>query len=128
MLATVSGTFGALIVFLTGVALYAFCNYMLAFRRRELAIRAGLGAAPRNLIATLLRETAIVLTVGLALGLGSILVLQRLLSGFIVNIGQPSPDMFIQVALILIAVVLAASALPTIQALRMNVARALRVE
>ena len=77
MLATLSTAFGGLILLMTGVGLYAFCSYMLAFRNRELAIRAGLGAGPHEIAATLLREALVVLVAGVAVGLIATLVLTR---------------------------------------------------
>jgi putative ABC transport system permease protein len=128
ILATVSGAFGVLILALTGVALYAFCSYMLSFRNRELAIRASLGAEPHNLAASLLRETLMVLALGSTVGLASALVLTRVLSGFVVNVGPVSLSRSVQAAVILSLVALVASAIPTVRALRIDLARALRVD
>jgi hypothetical protein len=128
ILATVSGAFGGLIVALTGVALYAFCSYILLFRNRELAIRAGLGAGPHDIAAALLRETLAVLALGLAVGLISALVLTRVLSGFVVDVGSFSFGRSVAAALILLVVTLGASAIPTVRALRIDLARALRVD
>jgi len=128
VLATVSSAFGGLILALTGVGLYAFCSYMLAFRNRELAIRAGLGASPRAIATALLRETIVVLTVGLIVGLGLTLALQRVMAGLIVDVGSMSIGNLLQAVLILFAMALAASVLPMMRALRIDLARALRVD
>lgn len=128
MLATLSGAFGGLIVLLTGVGLYAFCNYMLAFRNRELAIRAGLGAAPYDIAAALLRETLTVLVVGVSAGLATTLLLTRILAGFVVDSGSMTVRHALQATFILVIVTGVASSLPTLRALRIDLARALRVD
>jgi predicted permease len=128
MLATLSSAFGGLILLMTGVSLYAFCNYVLAFRRRELAIRAGLGATPRDIAASLLQETVAVLVAGVALGLFATMLLTRLLSGFVVDIGSLTAANAVQATLILALVTGLASSVPTLRALRIDIARALRVD
>ena len=128
MLATVSGAFGGLIVMLTGVGLYAFCNYMLMFRKRELAIRAGLGASPTEIVATLMRETLGVLILGSIVGLATILLLHQVLAGFVVELGSVRWDELLKALVILALVVLVSSAVPVIRALQIDVARVLRLD
>jgi predicted permease len=128
MLAKVSTAFGVMIVLMTGVGLYAFCTYVLVFRRRELAIRAGLGASRRDIAATLLRETFAVLAAGVALGLATTMVLTRLLSGFVVEMGSLTAVNAVQASVILTAVAGVATLVPTLRALRIDIAQALRTE
>ena len=128
ILATVSGAFGGLILTLTGVALYAFCSYMLSFRKRELAIRASLGAEPHDVAAALLRETATVLVLGMVTGFISALVLTRVVSGYVVDVGPVSLGRSAQAALILSLVAVVAASIPTVRAVRIDLARALRVD
>jgi ABC-type antimicrobial peptide transport system permease subunit len=128
MLATLTSAFGGLILLMTGVGLYAFCNYMLTFRNRELAIRAGLGAAPHDLAASLLRETFVVLAVGIAVGLVTTLGLTRAVSSEIVEIGSMTVANSLQATVILCTVAVVATGLPISRALRIDVARALRVD
>lgn len=128
MLATLSSAFGGLILVLTGLGLFAFCSYMQAFRNRELAIRAALGAGPHNIAATLLRETLIVLVVGVGSGLVMTLVLTRLLAGGLVDLGSITVRSSLQATLVLIAVAAVASLLPTLRAVRIDLARAIRVD
>jgi predicted permease len=128
MLATLSTAFGGLILLTTGVGLYAFCNYMLTFRNHELAIRSSLGASPHDIASTLLRETLTVLVVGMTLGLVLSLVLTRLAAGFVVDLGSITFVHSIQAVIVLLAVASAAAILPTFRALRLDVARSLRVD
>jgi ABC-type antimicrobial peptide transport system permease subunit len=127
MLATVSGVFGGLIVVLAALGLAGFCNYILALRTRELAIRAGLGAGPRQIAGTLLRETVVVVITGSLIGLSVTLTIQRFVNNFIAIDGSRywSP---IEAVLIMTVITAVATLIPTMRALRMDIAQALRME
>lgn len=128
MLAQVGSTLGFLAMLVTGVALFAFCSYLQTFRSREFAVRAALGAGPMRITVSLLREVVVILCLGSALGVASTLGAQRLLASAIA--GVPSlqvRDLAVGVAMVA-AVVVAATVLPTWRTLRLDLARALRVE
>jgi hypothetical protein len=75
-----------------------------------------------------LRETVTILVVGLGVGLIAALVLTRILSGFVVDVGPVSLGRGLQAGVILSCVALVASAVPTARALRIDLAKALRVD
>jgi ABC-type antimicrobial peptide transport system permease subunit len=128
MLATVSGLFGGLIVLLTGVGLYAFCNYLLTLRTKELAIRASLGAGPAQIAAALLQETAKALALGSIIGIAMTFAGQRILSGVMEKVNPLSAGQIIAALLIITTVTFGAVLLPIIRALRISIIDALRVE
>lgn len=128
MLATVSGTFGGIVIVVTGAGLYAFGSYMLTFRTRELAVRAALGARPRDIGATVLRELLLVFGVGLFAGLVGAVVLHRALLGTISDLGPVTWSTPSRVTAILAGIFLAASAAPAIRAVRIDLAAALRLD
>jgi putative ABC transport system permease protein len=80
----VSG-FGFLALILSMTGIYATTSYSVSERRKEIGIRIALGAQPRQLMISLLRQSALVtgagLVVGLALGLASSAALASLLYG-----------------------------------------------
>lgn len=128
LLATMSATFGAIVVGLTAVGLYVFFNYMLAFRSRELAVRSALGAQPVALVGTLFRELTTVLGVGIGVGLALALILHRSLQGTAVDLGPLGVSTPLRAIGILAIVVAAASARPAFRATRINVAEGLRFD
>jgi predicted permease len=128
MLAAVSSMFGGSIVLLAGAGLYACCNYLLALRTKELAIRASLGAGPAQIAAALLRETAKALAFGSVIGIAMTFAGQRVLSSMMESVNPPSAGHITAALLIIAGVTLGAVLVPTVRALRMSVVDALRVE
>jgi predicted permease len=68
LMATLSGFFGVLATILAMVGLYGVVSYMVARRRNEIGVRMALGANRNNILLMVLREAAILLGIGLAIG------------------------------------------------------------
>ena len=68
LMATLSGCFGFLAALLAMLGLYGVIAYMVAARRQEIGVRIALGAAHADVIRLVLRETVLLLGVGLAAG------------------------------------------------------------
>jgi ABC-type antimicrobial peptide transport system permease subunit len=115
-------------VLLAGVGLYAFCNYLLALRTKELAIRAGLGAGSVQIATALLQETVKALVIGSALGVAAMFAGQRLLSSVVFGFSRPTLSHVLVTLSIITGVTLGAVLVPTLRALRISVFDALRVE
>src|SRR6202035_4817486 len=64
LMARLSGFFGLLAVVLAVIGLYGVISYMVARRRNEIAIRMALGADRRSIIGLVLRESLMLLGVG----------------------------------------------------------------
>jgi predicted permease len=60
---------GALALLLSALGLFAAVSYSIRDRKKELAIRVALGAAPRQLLNMVLRETLTVVAVGVCVGI-----------------------------------------------------------
>jgi len=128
MLATVAGAFGGLIVLLAGVELYAFCNYLLAMRNKELAIRTSVGAGPAQIAVTLTKEILKALVVGLMIGAVMTVVGNRVLAGVAANLNPPDLRYLAIAPVIVAGITVSAVIMPAVQAIRINVAQALRVD
>ncbi|MBZ5499386.1 MAG: ABC transporter permease [Acidobacteriia bacterium] len=128
MLATIAGAFGGLIVLLAGVELYAFCNYLLAMRTKELAIRASVGAGPAQLAAALLKEVVRALGIGLTIGFMVALAGEHVLSNLAKIINPPEFPYLVFALVVVTGVTMSAVLMPILQAIRINLAKALRVD
>jgi ABC-type antimicrobial peptide transport system permease subunit len=97
-------------------------------RRRELGIRAALGAAPGRLLLLILRDGGSMALVGLALGCGGAFLLTRFLQRLLYQVQPLDWATFAAVGLVLMAVALLASLIPGRLATRTAPAEVLRAE
>ena len=77
---TVLATFALLALALASVGLYGVLSYGVSQRRRELGLRAALGAARPELVRQVIREGLTVTVVGLLCGLAGAAALTRLMA------------------------------------------------
>lgn len=128
LLAILSGTFAALATLLAAVGLFGVLAYMVAQRTRELGLRLALGATPRQLRAIVLKQVAILLSIGLPVGLGIALLLGRAAEGVLFGLSGNEPAVFVVAVLVIGTVVLAAGYLPARRASNVAPMEALRSE
>jgi hypothetical protein len=125
---TVLVTFAALALALASVGLYGVLSYSVSQRRRELGVRAALGASRRDLIALVLRGGLAVTAIGLTLGIVAAAVLTRLMQAALFGVTPLDPVSFIAAPLMLLPVAFAACWLPAARAASVDPADALRNE
>jgi ABC-type antimicrobial peptide transport system permease subunit len=123
----VSG-FAALAMALAGVGLYGALSYSVSQRRRELGLRAALGATERSLVGLVLREGLSVTLVGLGAGLGAATLVTRLLQGLLFGVTPLDAAAFLAGPALLLAVAVVACAVPAMRAASTDPAVALRGE
>ena len=68
LMAWLSGFFGMLAALLAVIGLYGVLSYMTRRRKGEIGIRMALGATRRHVVALIIRETAVLLLIGIATG------------------------------------------------------------
>jgi putative ABC transport system permease protein len=124
----VLASFAVLALVLASVGLYGVLSYGVSQRRRELGVRAALGASPRNLVAIVVREGLGIAAIGLAAGLAGAGLLTRFMQGALFGIEPLDAASFVAAPLVLLAVAALACVLPASRAASIDPARALRVE
>jgi ABC-type antimicrobial peptide transport system permease subunit len=107
MMATLSGSFGALGLLVAAIGIYGVMAFQVARRRKEIGIRLAVGASPRQLVGMVLGETARLVVVAGAIGLAGALALTRLTEKMLFGIKPADPGTF---AMAIAAVALAALA------------------
>jgi putative ABC transport system permease protein len=120
--------FAAVSCLLAAVGLYGVIASSVAGRTREIGIRVALGASPPQVAGLVMSDGLRLALLGLALGLALALAFARLLSGFLYRLSATDPATFLAAALLLLAVSLIASYVPTRRALQVDPAVALRHE
>jgi predicted permease len=80
LITRLSSFFGLLALTLASIGLYGVMAYNVTAKTNEIGIRAALGAQPRDILRTVMRETLLLVGIGVALGLPSILAAKVWLS------------------------------------------------
>lgn len=118
----------ALAVALAAVGLYGTLAYVVGLRRREIGVRLALGARAGQVRGLVVRQSAGLVVVGLAVGLVGALAATPLLRAVLFGVAPGDPAVLAAVAGLVGAVAAAASWLPARRAGRVDPAVALRAE
>ena len=121
-----AGLFGLLATLLAAIGLYGVIAYNVARRTREIGIRMALGAARRDVAAMILRDVAMVIAVGLAVGLPTGLGMVHFVRAQLFNVKATDPWALSGAAIAIVAISLFAGMLPVRRATRIDPAAALR--
>jgi putative ABC transport system permease protein len=113
---------------LTLVGIYGVLALSVASRRREIAIRAAVGAERRHIRNLVLAEGFRLIAGGVVLGTGAALILSRVLRSFLFGVGVTDPVTFTGVGLLFVVVALLACWLPARRAAVVDPAEALRYD
>jgi putative ABC transport system permease protein len=120
--------FAALALLLAGVGLFGVMSYTVTRRRRELGLRAALGAGAGQLRALVLGQVLRLAVGGLAVGCVSALALTPLLTSQLYQVRSTDPATYGAMAAVLLLAAIAASSWPARQAVRSDPMDALRDE
>ncbi len=124
----VLGLFAILSSVLAAIGLYGLISYAVAERTREIGIRLALGSAPRNVLALVIRQGAIIAVTGIALGAVAALELTTTMRSLLYGVAPRDPITLVGAAGLLFFVAVAASAIPAARAMRVDPLTALRYE
>lgn len=122
------GLFAALAVGLSCVGIYGVISYAVGQRRRELGIRAALGARRRDLRRLVLAGGLKPALVGMVLGLAGALLLARLVASQLYAVAPHDPLVIVGAMALLALAALLSTDIPARRAARAEVVRALREE
>ncbi len=120
--------FGICALLLAAAGLYGVMSFAVTQRTREMGVRTALGAQGRQLIALVMRKSALQLAVGLALGLGLAVLASGALQPVLYHVSPRDGGVFAAVIATLAAASLAASFLPARRVSRIDPVIALASE
>jgi ABC-type antimicrobial peptide transport system permease subunit len=128
LLATLSGFFGVLATVLAVIGLYGVISYIVLQRRNEIGVRMALGANRSNILRMVLRDAAILLGTGLAVGTVLTIAAGRATASMLYGLKPGDPLTLAAAIAGIVAVGLAASFLPARRAANIHPMAALREE
>ena len=120
------GSFAGLALLLGAVGVYGMLSFDITRRRGEIGIRLALGARPSAILGLMLGQGARLAAAGVAVGLAGAFALSRFLSALLFGVSAQDPMTLATVSVLLLAVALAATAIPAWQAARTDAAAVLR--
>ena len=122
------GLFAFLAVALAGVGIYGVMSYGVSQRTREMGIRVALGARQSDITKLVTSTGARLAALGIAIGIVAAAISSRLISSLLFGITATDPITFVLTAVLLGAVTLLASYIPSRRAARTDPISALRYD
>ncbi|HVJ30206.1 MAG TPA: FtsX-like permease family protein, partial [Gammaproteobacteria bacterium] len=124
----VLGALGGIALVLTVLGTYVIAQSMVVRRRRELGIRAALGAGSAQLRRLVLGDTARLVGIGLTAGLALAVAGARLIRSLLYRIEPLDPLTLVTTAAVIFGFALLVSLRPALEATRVDLTRSLREE
>ena len=122
------GALATLVLILAAVGVYGLLSYTVAQREREIGIRMALGAAGAQIVRLVLGQGAVLVGVGILVGVVAALAGSRALESLLYGIEADDPLTFLLAPLLLAAIALVACWLPARRATNVDPMSALRFE
>lgn len=123
-----SSAFSALALLLACIGLYGVMNYDVARRTNEIGVRMALGAQTGGVLWLVLKESLVLLGIGVVAGIPAALAATRLLQSQLFGLSSYDPRTFTAAALVVCTVTLAAAYFPARRAAKVDPMVALRYE
>jgi predicted permease len=120
--------FGVIALVLAAAGLFGVLSFHVGQRTREIGVRRALGASDRGILTMVARASGTQVAVGLLLGMALLPLLGRVLSPVLVDTSPFDPAIYLGVLAVMLVVSAAAVLRPTLRALRVDPAAALRYE
>jgi putative ABC transport system permease protein len=115
-----TGAFRVVAMLLATLGVYGLVSFAVVQRTRELGIRKAVGARTWDIIRLIVGDSVVLTAAGLGIGLGAGTLGSIVLRGFIAGISPMDPATLIAVPVLVMGASIAASALPTLRAARVD--------
>ena len=124
--AAVSPVFALIALLLAAIGLYAVISHSVSQRTKEIGVRMAIGAAAGDIRGMVLRDGILPVAIGMIVGLGASLAVNRILQSQLVGVSPYDPITMAGAPVVLILVALPACLIPARRAMNVDPAVALR--
>ena len=122
------GLLGGLGLMLALVGVFGMTAYAVSRRTNEIGVRIAFGAQPGQVVRTILRDSAVPIAIGVALGLGGAAAITRVIQSFLFETTPTDAMTFALLTLTIVAAGCLAAVVPARRAARIDPVAALRAE
>jgi putative ABC transport system permease protein len=126
--AALLGIFGLIALTLAAIGIYGVMSYSVNQRTVEFGLRMALGARPADVLALVLRQGMLLVSIGLLIGFVTAMFSMQLVSALLVGMSATDPTTFALISILLAAVAALAGYVPARRATRVDPMVALRYE
>jgi len=128
MLTKLSGFFGGLAVLLACIGIYGIMAYAVSNRTNEIGIRMALGAQRKDVLGLILRESMLLVLIGVLIGLPAVFATWKLIKSLLFGLTPADPVALATATVLMFAVAAIAGYIPARRASRTSPLEALRYE
>ncbi|HUI42197.1 MAG TPA: ABC transporter permease [Terriglobia bacterium] len=128
MITKLTGFFGGLAVLLACIGIYGIMAYAVAGRTGEIGIRMALGARRADVLWLVLRESLLLVVIGVAIGLPAVIAAGKLVASLLFGLTAADPATLALATALMFAVAALAGYIPAVRAARTDPMAALRNE
>ena len=122
------GLFASVSLSLAVIGLYGLLSYVVACRRKEIALRLALGASRATIISSFIREGLALTTIGIVFGIGTALLAGRSMASVLYGVTSNDVANVLAVSALFLLVGLMASLMPSYRVTRVDPAGVLRTD
>jgi predicted lysophospholipase L1 biosynthesis ABC-type transport system permease subunit len=120
--------FALVALLLAAVGLYGVLAYQVGTRIPEIGVRMALGAAPSDVLGSVVGQGVRLAAIGVVAGAAGALALSRLIAGFLFGVSSSDPATYAVVAFVLLGTAAVAGYIPARRAMRVDPVTVLRQE
>lgn len=120
--------FAVLSLVLAAVGIYGVMAYSVTQRRHELGVRLALGAQRRDVLRLVMREGVALALLGIGIGVAGAYAATKAMTGLLFGVQATDVTTYVAIACLLLLVVLLASFIPALRAMKVDPLVALRTE
>jgi predicted permease len=128
VLAQAYALFGGIALFVAAIGLFGLMSYNVSRRTREIGIRMAMGAESREVLGLVLRESMLLVAIGVVIGIGASLAAGRFVASQLFGLEPTDLPTMAAAIFVMLAVSAAAGYLPARRAARVDPMVALRYE